>query len=204
MLDNRSNFWQIKLIYLIHKKHGMRISHGDTCHLIGSIVAYRQKAFYYRRLLESSRDGRSIQNRHTHIHGYFFNLIFLVHPKPQHLNTSKRFQRDLGLIGQALFVNILSYAPGSITTHLRLRSVGVKHTHFKITILGRQYHNQPIGTDTLMPVAQLPGQLRQIFETVLKTVYINIIVAGPMHFCKSHNDSIIQLIITYISIIVQN
>ena len=90
-----------------------------------------------------------------------------------------------------MVVDIFGNATDTISAHGALGSVQVVHIHLTVCDLRRADQDQTVGTDAKVAVADKFRHCGRIFDSLLKTVYIYIIVSNAVHFREFHNDNLL-------------
>jgi hypothetical protein len=115
----------------------------------------------------------------------------------QIFNARKSFERYVAFLRVMMVVNILTHTTRAVATHLRFRTVGIENAHFKIGIIRGKNHYDSVTTYAAMPVTEPARYFSQAVivvdkrtvgpsETAIHTIYIDVVVAKAMHFCKFH------------------
>ena len=87
----------------------------------------------------------------------------------------------------AVVVNVLGHAADAVAAHFGLRAVGVEHPHPGVGHFAGADQNQTVAADAKMPIGHLAGQLGGIRrKRFFKTIDIHVVVAGSVHFGKTH------------------
>ena len=82
---------------------------------------------------------------------------------------------------------VFSDAANSVAAHLSFAAVGVEHTHLGVIFFRRADENEPVAADALMAIGNLDREFFGVFDFVLKTVDIYVIVADTVHFGKLYH-----------------
>ena len=90
-----------------------------------------------------------------------------------------------------MVIDIFGNAADTVSAHGTLRAVQIVHIHLAVCNLRRADQDQPIGTNAKMTVADKFCHCGRILNSLLKTVYIYIIVSNAVHFREFHNSSLL-------------
>ena len=90
-----------------------------------------------------------------------------------------------------MVIDIFGNAADTVSAHGTLRAVQIVHIHLAVRDLRRADQDQAVGTDAKVAVADKFRHCGRIFDSLLKTVYIYIIVSNAVHFREFHNNNLL-------------
>ena len=135
------------------------------------------------RLSAGEQDLHRDAGAHVHADGADFSGI--IRMECQRLDAGKGLEGDDGLVRQALVVQVTAHTAGPIAAHPGFGPVGIEDAHREIRHVRASDQDQPVGADTRPPVAPAAGKRGRIVNGALQDIDIDIVVAQPLHFCKS-------------------
>ena len=82
---------------------------------------------------------------------------------------------------------IFGHAPDAVSAHFGFAAIGVKHSHSSIRDIAWANQDQPISTDSLVPVGDPNRKFRgRIGDGVIRAIDVDIVVAGAVHLGELH------------------
>ena len=181
----RTHRGDVQIFDVVHIYYRVGISHGHCCDVIYRAADLKRRVDHLLRIrhngnLSGGEDGSS--------HVYFYLTYFpLCHRKLQILDPASCGHADIFLFHDPVVIDVFCHTADSVAAHGALGPVHIVHIHLAVGDIRRFDQDQPVGSDTEMAVADKlchSGRIRHVF---LKTVYIYIIVADAVHFCKFHH-----------------
>ena len=85
-----------------------------------------------------------------------------------------------------MIIHVFSYTTYTISTHNSLGTICIVHIHTAVCLIRRADQDQPIRTNAKMAVADIFGHFPRMFHFFLKAIYIHVVIANSLHFCKFH------------------
>ena len=148
-------------IHIVHEKHTMRISHGQShkLHTRPRIKAYGER----RRTVADRTHGhtRRIEYRQAHVDGKR-QCAASVRRNPGDCyatHTAESFHRHgAATCCNSGIKNIFSDTAYPVAAHLRLRTVGIEYAHTEISYFRIQQQQESVGPYALGTMAQATGK----------------------------------------------
>ena len=179
-----ADLFDLQPIHVVAPHHRVGVAHGHAGHH-PLFSAYRHRLTDDRVAHAHHRDGVRLYRGSTHVHLDPGDHAIL-HRQIQVLHPALGLYGDGGLVGQALVIAELGHAADAVAAHGALTAIGVVHGHAEIRLVGGADEDEPIGANAKVPVAELQRHAVWVWQGLLGTVHIDIVIAAAVHFCKFH------------------
>ena len=187
MLKFRADLLNVQILHIVQKDNRMRISHGHR-RIEEFLSGHRNRLADHSGCVGNNRNLFRLQNRTPHIHADRFHLP-VFYRQIQRLDSASGADRNPGLVRQSVIIHIFCHTANPVPAHSPAGSIRVVHVHLKIRHIGRLNQNQPIRSDSEMPVTDQDSRLLRMIHLLCKTVDIDIIIAASVHLCKFHSET---------------
>ena len=185
-LNQRAEFRHRGAVHIVHKLDAMRFAHRYASYPV-RLPGDGEGNARGRITRESRGNSGGLQYRFSHVD---------ANPRDT-ASIDLEFHREDATAGfdpesvfwcNTLFIHVFGHAAQAIAAHFCLEPVGVIHPHPGVRALGRADQDQPVAADAQMPVAHSAAQFGRVCrKSFLEAVYENVVVAGALHLCKTHD-----------------